>query len=404
MESFITSYGLPYDGFRNLLIETGSTVAGSAALALYMKQEGVYPGFEPNDIDIWVHETHDTWYSNGRVDQLANSTKFTIFLVKHGYNLTTKFDNSINDNYYATLSNVKHIFSFVNANHKVIQVVLIREQNVVQYIQNHFDLSACITWWSPPQNTFYNSYPEQTIKKEIYVLPSFANEERTLTRVEKYKARGFTVQEQPCQALTIRDPLEHMSAIEHMTAFDVFAYDDVKIGEFLRQSSYHILLYIGEQFHAYHRKHLEKYLQEHACEHPEYGSLCELPHKQLIPYSILQILPYSDYSIIKLKQVIDLLYYPEYYTTAQWEAKTPAQIDHRIDLAPRQDAIYPRRFIVPNTIGSLGISTRHGNVARWLEQRLEHVRPLTDGLTEALYRDGTNPLSPLDRLLYRPGM
>lgn len=403
MESFVESYGLPFDGFRNLLIQTGSTVAGSAALALYLKQEGVDPGFEPNDMDIWAYETHDTWHSNGRVDQLANSTKFTIFLVKHGYNLSTKFDNSINENYYATLSNVKHIFSFINENGKEIQVILLREQNMVQYIQNHFDLSACITWWSPPQNKFYTSYPEQTLKKEIYILPSFANEERTLARVEKYKARGFTVQEQPCKAMSRQDPLENMGAIENMTAFDVFAYDDVKIGEFLRQSSYHVLLYVGEQFHAYHRKHLQKYLEGHTCEHPEYGTLCELPHKQLIPYSILQVLPYSDYSIIQLKQVIDLLYSLEYYTTAQWEAKTPAQINHAITLEPSRQMRYPGRFVIPEILNTMGVNRQQRSVARWLEHRLENIDDSLLGLTEAMYRDGSNPLSSFPNF-YRNGV
>jgi hypothetical protein len=390
MESFITSYGLPFDEFQSLMIETHSTVAGSAALALYLKQEGVDPGFEPNDMDIWVQETHDTWYANGRVDKLANSTKFTIFLIKHGYNLTTKFDTTITDDYYAKLSNVKYIFSFVNANQKEIQVILLRIPDPIQYIQEHFDLSACITWWSPPQNKFYSAYPEPTLRKEVYILPSFANEERTLKRVEKYKSRGFAVQEQPCKAKSVRDPLEKMENIEDLTAFDVFAYDDVKIGEFLRQSSFHVLLHIGEQFYAYHRNQLQKYLEEHVCEHPEYGTLCELPHKQLIPYAIMQVLPYSDFSIIKLKQVIDLLYYPEYYTTAQWEAKTPAQINVETRLVSSP----PNRFImpsVPSFLNTLGIRPHQRSVARWLEQRL--VQEPLSGLTEALYRDGTNPFT-----------
>ncbi|NDB85682.1 MAG: hypothetical protein EB127_23720, partial [Alphaproteobacteria bacterium] len=89
MESLLTSYALPFEGFRTLVTQQNALVAGSTALALYLKQEGIDPGFEPNDLDIWVEETHDTWFTSGRVNQLANSTIFTLFLVKHGYDLTT---------------------------------------------------------------------------------------------------------------------------------------------------------------------------------------------------------------------------------------------------------------------------------------------------------------------------
>lgn len=325
MESFLQSYSLPFDGFRTLVVETDALIAGSSALALYLQQEGIDPGFEPDDVDIWIQDTHDTWFSSGRVHQLANSTKFTLFLVKHGYDLTTKFDSTINEHYYSTMTNIKHIFHFINRHGKKVQLICVRDDNLLQYIQSHFDLTMCITWWNAIENDFRTSYPGLTCRKQFEILQDCAKEERTLKRVEKYKARGFTVREIPCPALDVLDPHEHMEELNQVNAFDVFAYDDVNAGTYLRQSSYHVLLHIGDQFHAYHRKQLCDYLKEHTHTHSDYGSVCELPHKQHIPTSILQILPYSDYSIISLKQVIDTLYDAEYYTTAQWAARTPAQ-------------------------------------------------------------------------------
>jgi hypothetical protein len=324
MESFLTSYGLPFEGFRTLVTEHNALVAGSAALALYLQQEGIDPGFEPNDLDIWVEETHDTWYASGRVNQLANSTTFTLFLVKHGYDLTTKFDSTVNEHYYKTMTHIKHIFHFINPRGKKVQVICVRNANLVQYIQHHFDITACISWWNSIDNIFRHSFPGITCKKQLQIIQGFTHEALTLKRIEKYKARGFTIRDTSCSALHMIDAHDNMEELEHTSAFDVFAYDDVNAAEFLRQSSYHVLLHIGNQLHAYHRKQLCTYLKEHTHEHVEYGKVCELPHKQHIPYSILQILPYSDYSIISLKQVIDTLYDAEYYTTAQWAAKTPA--------------------------------------------------------------------------------
>lgn len=390
MESFLTSYGLPFEEFRTLLMEHNAIVAGSAALTMYLKQEEIDPGFEPADLDIWVEETHDTWYSNGKINTLANSTKFCFFLVKHGYNLTMKFDNGINDHYYRNMTNIKHIFHFINSEKKEIQLIMVRETNLVQYIYDHFDLTACISWWNAESNSFRNSHPGLTCKKELYVLPNFTKDERTLERVEKYKARGFTIYESPCPHLVEPDTYECINRIEHEPAFDVFAYEDVACGHFLRESTYHVLLYIGEQFYAYSRKQLQEYLQEHSREYPDYGTLCELPHKQLVSNTILSILPYSDYSIIQLKQVVDNIYCPEYYTTQQWANKTPAR----------------HEFLLPSTLSSLVEPpgeewSRHRTsrqtlgqlrAARIARMELEELA----GLTESLQRSGLPVIRPAE--------
>ena len=370
------------------MMEHNAIVAGSAALALYLKQEEIDPGFEPADLDIWVEETHDTWRSNGYCDQFANSTTFCFFLVKHGYDITTKFDNSITDNYYNNMPYIKHVFHFINRDQKEIKVYTVRQNNLVQYIHDHFDLTACMAWWNAECNSFRNSHPGLTCKKELYVLPDFTKEERTLARVEKYKARGFTIYESPCPALVEPDLHECIDGIEHEPAFDVFAYEDVACGHFLRESTYHVLLYIGEQFYAYSRKQLREYLQEHSREYPEYGVLCELPHKQLVSHTILSILPYSDYSIIQLKQVVDNIYCPEYYTTKQWADKTPARHEFLLPstltslVEPPGEVWLPQRTS-RQTLGQL----RAARIARMEMEELA-------GLTESLQRSGLPVIMP----------
>jgi hypothetical protein len=256
---------------------------------------------------------------------------------------------------------------------------MVRESNLVQYIQYHFDLTACMSWWNAEENVFRNSFPGLTCNKEIQILPRFTTQERTLKRVEKYKERGFTIHETPCEALRIRDPHEKIEELQGTNAFDVFAYEDVDAAAFLRQSSYHVLLRMGDQFHAYHRKLLHNYLKEHTRDDNEYGGLCELPHKQRIPHSILQLLPYSDYSIISLTQVIDNLYTCEYYTTSQWSVKIPGK--HHELLQSALGPLHPLQLALPNYSAPLYHS----------QPRVVHLADL-EGITESMYRDGTNPV------------
>ena len=54
MESFLTEYHIDFLPFQALLRETPSLIAGSSALALYLKSNGIDPGYEPGDIDIWI--------------------------------------------------------------------------------------------------------------------------------------------------------------------------------------------------------------------------------------------------------------------------------------------------------------------------------------------------------------
>ena len=82
MENFITSYGLPFHDFQELLKKTGAVVAGSAALALYLQQESIDAGFIPNDMDIFVHRPCPCDQCNPLVQ----------FVRLHGFKKTGKFD------------------------------------------------------------------------------------------------------------------------------------------------------------------------------------------------------------------------------------------------------------------------------------------------------------------------
>lgn len=325
MESFIQSYGLPFPAFRELLTETNSLVAGSSALALYLQQEGIDPGFVPGDLDIWVEHTRELLSSNGLKHIPANIDRFSLFLIQQGYNLTTKFEPNEAD--YERLHHVAHILSFVKQD-KEIQVIMVNLPNLLTYIQCYFDLSICVSWWNATENTFHTMNPDATRRKDMYAHPQLELGEREHARIQKYNARGFYLAEIPCMARYIQDMRPSVDVLQNTSAFDVIAYEEVNAAAFLRQSSFHILIQMGEQLHAFHRSTLYNYLMEHQTE-LSIGHIVDTPHKLSIMSTFLQVLPYSDYSVYRLEQAYSTqgknIYRVHCYTLDGWFTDEPEE-------------------------------------------------------------------------------
>ena len=328
MQAFVESYGLPYEGFRSLMTTTNSLVAGSAALALYLQQNGVDPGFVPGDMDIWSEDTRDMIDSHGVFRQRSHNLEFTLFLVRNGYNLTDKFEEKQGE--YEPLHQIRHILSFMNREGKKIQLILLQQKELRTYIKIYFDLSPCVTWWNAAEDTFETEFPRATLAKQMHLHPAREVSEREVARIEKYEARGFTLTEFPCQYMTAADPLDRVEELGDEMAFDVFAYDDVKAVDHLKASSYHILVRVGEQYYAYHRNALYDYLQGRICHLDSIGDYSTLPHKQAVMRPLISFLPYSDYSIFHLIFAYTFqdcaFYRAECFTTAQWLTKEPGLI------------------------------------------------------------------------------
>lgn len=328
MQSFIESYGLPYEDFRSLLTTTNSLVAGSSALAMYLQQNGVDPGFVPGDLDIWAEDTNDMIDSHGVFRQRSHNVQFTLFLIRNGYNLTDKFEEKQDE--YEPLHQIRHILSFVNREGKQVQLILVRQPDLITYIKSYFDLSPCVTWWNAAEDTFETMFASLTLQKKMYVHPSREVDVREVERIAKYESRGFSLTEYPCAARTVADPLENVESLEDTTAFDVFAYEDVNAAAFLRASSYHMLIRVGEQFHAFHRNTLYDYLHAHMFRMDSLGDVVTLPHKQTVLAAFSRIIPYSDYTIFHLLHNYELggksIYTVKCFTTAQWLQGEPGAI------------------------------------------------------------------------------
>jgi hypothetical protein len=325
MESFIRSYGIPFPDFQVLLQTTNSLVAGSAALSLYLQQNGVEPGFVPSDLDIWIEYTPHLVALHGDRIQHGNESLFTTLMVQNNYYLAAKHEATAPNNDYRELHSITKILSFVKDG-KTVQLIFLKEQDLRQYVCENFDLSVCMTWWNAFDNLFETAWPNETLNKLMYHSASGELNEREFQRMEKYLERGFQLLERPCPAVGHRDPRTRVEELRGQTAFDLFAYEEVDCADFLKESSYHVLLRVGEQFQAFHRNTLHDYLKGHLSHHHYLGNLYDTPHKQTICQQSFVHLDWSDYSIVELipeytvtiGHATKSLFNCHFYTVEQW--------------------------------------------------------------------------------------
>jgi len=366
MEQLITSYGLPYTEFHEILSSTNCLVAGSAALSMYLQQEGIDPGFYPNDIDIWVEDTRQLVASSGAYQQFGNRYIFINFLIKNGFNVTCKYEPKRED--YEPLHKITEILSFMNREGKEIQIVLLTETDLIRYVRENFDLSICMSWWNAWEERFENLWPEETLRKEMMFTPVAEKTERESERVQKYEERGFRLVERSCPAVGHRDRLTGLSELAGQVAFDTISYDEVDCAEFLRASSWHVLLRVGEQFHAFHRATLNQYLDTHLSHHPQLGDLYDTPHKHTISSPSKVWLNWSDYAIAVLVPEYSIaignqtksLYECRFYTVEQWvtEGGVPGAVS---SMSLSEDEIH-----APNVPLSADIPLYHPDVY-WMD-------------------------------------
>ena len=335
MDSFVTSYGIPFPPFQDLLQTTNSLIAGSAALALYLQEKGVDPGFTPSDMDIWVEDTLEL--RSAKYHRPGNKSLFTDFFLQHGFSLLLSFHPKQDE--YEPLHNISEILSFVNSEDKEIQVILLKERDLYKYIVENFDLSSCMSWWNAADNQFDTMYPEETLQKQMYYYPTRGVAARETERIKKYQERGFLLLERPCPSLGVRDERTDLSSLDGQTAFDIFAYEDVNAVEFLKASSFHVLLRVGEQFYAFHRDVLHEYFEQHRTHHPNLGGLVDTPHKQTIASEAATLLRFSDYSIAELTLAYPVtmghqqksVHLVRFYTTEGWAV---GQVDNVVSPLP----------------------------------------------------------------------
>ena len=288
MQTLLSSY-FPYAPFRDLLAEVGGVIAGSAALAAYLTEHNV-PSFVPADLDIWIRGAPRT------NKQIGISVLWRVqnHLERQGYYLT----HYHHDCDYAS-ADVTEIISMAKGTHRLQLIGTVK--NPVEYITESFDLSACITWWDPTTEEIETLYPADTQRKIIYLMHT-SEEPRHHERVQKYVERGFRVLDAPPLHEIAMDPLEDLTALKGITAFDVVALEDVDAVEYVTASRWNILIRVGDTYYAYHREQLLEHLRDHST-HEIFGRVSTLPHRQAIMARGIAHLAQSDFTVYELKPV-----------------------------------------------------------------------------------------------------
>lgn len=312
MNALISSYGIDFVAFQNILRRVEGIVAGSSALAAYLKQEGIEPGFEPNDIDIfipgYIEYVRDDRGRPVAGQYVIKSLKaMKDFLAPYGFTENDKFGTIDNPatSYYGTLAGIQKVTSFTNPSGKEIQVIVIQSLTILEHIQKDFDLSACITWYDLYNNTFKTFDPVTTMKKEMYLMRVADTDEfhaKNKARAEKYISRGFKLIEKPCPFVDKRDPRDQLShkKFEGIDVMDIFTLDEMPITDYLQKSPWNIVLKAGETYYAFNRKALMDYMNTKSTSVGRIGKVCETPFNQCITLEGYHQLRYADYSIYEL--------------------------------------------------------------------------------------------------------
>jgi len=279
MDAYLNEMELDVCAFYEIMTATNAMVSGSAPLSLYLKEHG-RESFEPGDMDIFVGNNLFACMYRGRLSYRFTGTEWTTFLKGQRYHLVDESTNM----YDMSLTDIVYVQTWMRRQHK-IQVVLLMTENVYEYLLGHIDLSVCLSWWTPEMGLCtYDSY--YTLRREFYVVRETKQE-----RMNKYLRRGFKEVEN-VPYLEVMD--EREGKIDG-TAMDVIQYEEVKIDDFLKESLFHIVVKVAEQWSAYRRKELLEYMNEHVL-----GDLYDTPFRQAVTKEGMDRLMYGDYSIYEM--------------------------------------------------------------------------------------------------------
>lgn len=262
MEALIDSYGLDSSKFFDLLKENKAVISGSSVLSIYLEHM-----FVPNDIDIWI--PLNTINSIRGFTEKFNeiSLPFYKFLWKAGFeekeltknsseiNSSEKIRTKDEENNYQNISlggnKIFKVFDFCHeSSGKKVQLVFIKNINPINFIKEYFDISVCKTWFNPETKMIETDDKENTSKKQMYISYDIDYEklhQKNKDRIEKYKARGFTLIDNPKKIFNTFTK-EFDIIVE-----DIIAFDSYNLVEFLKEKEYNIVIKSGENYQAWNR-------------------------------------------------------------------------------------------------------------------------------------------------------
>lgn len=349
MKDLTTSYGIDFNDFQDLMLNAQAIVAGSAALAGYLKEKGIDPGFEPNDMDIFIPGCVWTY------DYLILED-FENLLVSSGFIYSDKFTASN----YDSLTSIDSIMCFTKDD-KEIQLIIIKCSQIVDFIIKDFDLSICITWWDPSKYKLDGCGGFETIdfvvteQKKMYRTRATLESEWAIVkrdlRIQKYESRGFTLIDNPCPFILTRDTRTEIDTdkFANIDVCDIFSLEEMPLKDFLRSSEWNIVIKAGERYYAFDRRALTNYMKTkktYVNKSLEY--VYETPFNQCISLKALERLSYADYSIFELisdrsvitEKGVKSLFHIHCYSLKHWIEENPIVIVS----CPKESATSPSLY------------------------------------------------------------
>ena len=301
MQALLTHYSLETEPFLSILTRPHVLLTGSAALWIYLQEQGADPGFQPANLDLYIAmpEAH---HHGSFLSFLQNADLGIVFryLLGRGYNSVPEEAGSEGAEEVKEApeeAEERAITLTMVRDHCRIRLLALRVPDLVEYVCSHADLSPCMTWWNPTLGHCETVHPERTLRRGMRrtnVLVSHA------ARIQKYESRGFTLESDPT-AIHMLDPRAEAGALEGCRAYDVIGLEEVDAAEWLQASSWNILVRVQDSFHAFDRRALSRCMQDKSTAVPRYAIVYDTPHHQSVCEEALDYLLFGDWSVYELQ-------------------------------------------------------------------------------------------------------
>lgn len=294
MEALITSYGLDFKSFNDLLVKYKAIIAGSSVLSIYLDNV-----FTANDIDIWIPCSKSI---NAFLPIYKDLVKY---FAKYDYDdeEVNKTEVTNERSKYTNLptgrASIIKVLEFHNKDEKRVQFIFI-DMNPIIFIKQTFDLSICMTWYNPKTQTIETYDKIHTNSMEMYI--NYNKEIKDLhpknqARVEKYISRGFKLIPKPLPIFNSRDERIFTKNFK-MEASDIILLEEVNVCDYIKESRDNIILKVGHSYYAYKRQELINELKKFDIPSLYYTLT---PVKQAIISSDIDLFKYDDYSFYDIK-------------------------------------------------------------------------------------------------------
>jgi hypothetical protein len=177
---------------------------------------------------------------------------------------------------------------------KSIQIIIISDISISEFISETIDLSICMCYWNPKNNKIRLYEEETTNKMQMFINNTYDQDcisEITKERIAKYESRGFTLIPPPAPIIKKRDTREPINdRVDNIKIYDPITLTESTLYEHIKESEDNIVFCSGKQLYAYSRQYIMNYINKKS----------ETPLNQKISKKEVNKLRFADNSVFVL--------------------------------------------------------------------------------------------------------